>query len=172
MDKSNSVDTLKIEQLVHEAVEYLRRWTKEELRSIIDESSKSNRLPVIAPIGQQGYIVGNYGICPTEDKKWWRVNYRYSDQEYIFVNKAAAVCFALSQQTGKIILADKILKQDQEVGKFQLKSEMFKERFYQACRRKNRDKADLFKSRYQEVSLKLVEARNVLEKSLKSTKYF
>lgn len=171
MEKSSFVNTLTIDQMVQGTLSYLRDWTKKEFDSILTETAK-NKTPVIAPVGGRGYVVGNYGIIPTENKKWWRVSYRYSDQEYLFANKAAAVCFAVSHQTGRWLLADRILREDQEVGKFQLKKDHFRIRFERACRSKNRDRADLFRNRYQEASLRLMQAQSLLEKSLKSTKYF
>lgn len=170
MVKSSSVDTSTIEKIVDQTVDYLRNWASNELDRLIANSDKT-KLPIITNIGKNGYVVSNYAIYPL-DNKWWRVCYRYSDQEHVFASKVAAIYYAICQQTGKYITADQILKHDQEMGRYITKSDFFKNRFYQATQRKNREKAEFFKIRYQETAIKLSQARSLLEKSLRSTKYF
>lgn len=171
MVQSNSLDTSTIENLVKRAVDYLRQWTGHELETIITQSLKDSR-PIIAEIGKQVYLVGHYCIRQV-DNKWWQVIYRYSDNDgHYFANRTAAVCYAVCQQTGKLVLADRILKLDQDVGRFLIKTDFFKARFYQAQQKNNLAKVDLFKNRYFEAKIRLTEAQHQLEKSLKSAKYF
>lgn len=166
----NSVDTSTIEKIVDQAVDYFRDWTSKELDHLLSTTDKNN-LPIITTLGKNGYIVGNYAICCL-DHKWWRVCYRYSDQEYIFANKIAAIHYAICQQTDRYVTADRILKQDQEVGRHTTKSDFFKTRFNRALQQKNSQKSEFFKIRYQETAIKLSYAKSLLEKSLRSAKYF
>lgn len=170
MDKSNSPDKSTVEQLVDQAVDYLRNWSKVELSAMLTATAKNGKTPLIARIGKKGYIVGNYAILPVNN--WWRVCYRFSDVEHVFTNRLAAIFYAVFQQTNKINLADRILKEDANVARLTIKAEQFYFRLQQAQKKKNALKTDLFLVRYEETTSRLNESKSQLEKSLKSAKYF
>ena len=171
MDKSNSLDKLTVEQLVDQAVDYLRQWSKTELSAMLSNTTNKGQMPLIARIGKKGYVVGNYAVLPI-DNNWWRVSYRFSDFEHVFTSKLSAICYAVCQQMNRIMLADRILKEDADVGRLSIKADQFYFRLKQAQKKKNALKTDLFLVRYQETTTRLNESKSQLEKSLKSAKYF
>jgi hypothetical protein len=171
MDKSNSLDKLTVEQLVDQAVDYLRHWGQAELSAMISNTKDKGKAPLIARIGNKGYVVGNYAVLPIGDNGW-RACYRFSDFDHVFTSKLSAICYAVCQQMDKIMLADRILKQDADVSRLSVKADQFYFRLQQALKKKNSLKTDLFLVRYEETTNRLNESKSQLEKSLKSAKYF
>jgi hypothetical protein len=171
MVKLNSTNTLAGEQLIAQAVAYMKHWSQNELSSLITKASKNNEMPIIAPVGKKGYLVGNYAM-QLMDNGWWKVTYKFTDSIYIFTTKLSAICFTVLQQTNRKELAEFILRDDLEVGRLTIKAEQFYFRLTQAQKKKDNHKISLFLVRYQETSTKLNHFKSNLEKSLKSAKYF
>lgn len=170
MAKLNSIDISTVEQAVNNAVNYLKKWSQEELSRLMEQTSKGHQTPLIIKVPNKGYIVGNY-FLEQIDAGWWRLVYRYSDKEYIFFNKLSAVCYAVYSQTNNYTRANQILHDDEQVGRLTLKTEQYYFRYKQAIKKKNTHKTDLFWVRYQETSHRLSNSKNLLEKRLKSAKY-
>ena len=171
MVKSNSTNTLAGEQLITQALAYMKHWSKAELSSIIAKTAENKQMPVIAPIGKKGYLVGNYAMQLLENG-WWQVTYKFSDTTHIFTTKISAICFAVLRQTNRTELAESILRDDLEVGRLTIKAEQFYFRLTQAHKKKDNHRISLFLVRYQETSSRLHYFKSNLEKSLKSAKYF
>ena len=72
---------------------------------------------------------------------------------------------------GYIKHADRILAEDDAVGRLTLKAEHYFRCYKRALKKKNSQKIDLFLVRYQESSLRLSDSKNLLEKTLQSAKY-
>jgi hypothetical protein len=168
MDKSNSTNIPTVEQLVNQAVTYLKEWTSKELDNIIARSIL-DRKPVIMRLNR-GYIVGNYFINQ-HNHRWWKISHRYSNDEHIFTSKLSAICYAFYYQIGSFKFADRVLKEDDEVGRLTVKTEQYRYRFDEAKKKKNTHKIDLFLVRFEEASLRLTFSKNLLEKTLRSAKY-
>lgn len=169
MEKSNIIDISTVEQAVKGVVSYVKTWTQSELENVIEQSIKE-RHPIILNLGKKGYLVGNCAIdlC---NKRWWRLRFRFSNQEYLFTNKVSAICFAYYNQIGRHDRADRILKEDDDVARLTIKTEHYYHRYQQAQKKKNVHRTDLFLVRYQESSLRLSASKSLLEKTLKSAKY-
>lgn len=171
MEKSNTVDISTVETAVDCAVKYLKSWTRTELLNLVQQNINNNQTPLIIKMGSRGYLIGYYFLEPIE-KRWWRLSCSISgDQKHIFSSKIAAVCYAMCSQRGYFNKADRILKDDDAVGRLTMKTEHFYRRYRQAIKKKNSQKTDLFLVRYQESSLRLADSRNLLEKTLTSAKY-
>jgi hypothetical protein len=170
MAKSNSINISTVEQAVNNAVDYLKKWSHEELARLMEQTSKGHQTPLIIKVPNKGYVIGNY-FLEQIDNRWWRLTYRYGDREYIFFNKLSAVCYAVYSQTNNCTRAERILQDDEQVGRLTLKTEQYYFRYQQAIKKKNTHKTDLFLVRYQESLQKLSNSKNLLEKSLKSAKY-
>lgn len=170
MAKLNSIDISTVEQAVDRAVHFLKKWSQEELARLMEQTSKGHQTPLIIKVPNKGYIIGNY-FLEQIDLNWWRLVYRYSDQERLFFNKLSAVCYAVYSQTNNYTRANQILHDDEQIGRLTLKTEQYYFRYKQAIKKKNTHKTDLFWVRYQETSHKLSNSKNLLEKSLKSAKY-
>ena len=80
MEKSNIIDISTVEQAVKGVVSYVKTWTQSELENVIRQSIKEGH-PIILNLGRKGYLVGNCAIdlC---NKRWWRLRFRFSNQEY------------------------------------------------------------------------------------------
>ena len=170
MAKSNTPDTLTVEALVNQTVDYMRKWSQAEIETMINNAARTQQMPIIARIGKNGFIVGNYAV-QFENDRWWKLSNRFSDTVYVFTSKLSAVLYAIYRQTGKINQADKILAEDEEVSRLTTKTEQYYFRYKQAQKKKNLHNVDLFFVRYQETSRKLNASRSLLEKTLKSAKY-
>lgn len=161
-----------INTIVSQTVDYLQNWTKKELFSILAENAESHRTPIIAQLGNRGYIVGNYAMQPAE-QNWWTVSYRFNDDENkVFSSKVAALCYILYRHNNNICRADQIVAEDNDVRRWIVKSDQYYYRYRQAVKKKNLSKADLFFTRHQEALYRLGLAKSLLEKSLRSAKYF
>lgn len=169
MEKLNTIDISTVNNLVNGVVTYLKNWTHHELEVVIEQSIKQKK-PLIINLGKKGYIVGNY-VIDQISKRWWRLRFRFSDKEYMFTNKLSAICYAYYTQIGNFSRADRIFKEDDEVGRLSLKAEHYYYRYQQAQKKKNVHRTDLFLVRYQESSLKLASSKDLLEKTLQSAKY-
>lgn len=172
MEKLNTLSTSTVEQFVNQAITYVQHWTKKELLTILEKKQSVSSTPVIIQIGKRGFLVGNYAMQPIE-RNWWRVSYRYDEEaEYIFSTKASALYFIYYRHKNNFQRSDNILTEDEQVRRWQLKSDHYQYRYKQCLKKKNYDKADLFYNRYQEAMCRLNHSKNLLEKSLKSAKYF
>ena len=137
----------------------------------VQQNIASKKNPLIVKLGNRGYLVGHY-FLETVEKRWWRLSCSINgDQKHIFSSKLSAVCYALCMQMGYLKQADRILNEDDAVGRLTVKSEHYFRCYKQALKKKNSQKIDLFLVRYQESSLRLSNSKNLLEKTLQSAKY-
>jgi hypothetical protein len=172
MEKSNTLNISTIESVIDHTVVYLQTWTKKELMSLMNNSSAAGKIPLVAKLGNRGYLIGNYAVQPI-DNNWWQVSYRYNENDVqLFSSRSAAFIYILYRHNNNFNRADRILTEDSDVRRWAVKSEQYYFRYKQAVKKKNSLKSDLFYTRYQETLVRLTQARSLLEKSLKSTKYF
>lgn len=169
MDKSSTVNKQTIEQAIIEAVKHIKNWTKLELKNILAQQRFSKDNILIIPIGQSGFLIGNYALRHVD--KEWHMIYRYNDIELVFYNRNAAMFYAICQQTNRINLADQILNYDQQVNRLDIESNYFRIRIKRSERKKDPQLKYLYASRYQESILKLQHAKFLLEKTLDLAKY-
>lgn len=171
MEKSNTVDISKIEETINQAVVYVKDWTQNQFKLILNDKLNKNQIPLIVDMNGKGYLLGTFAIIPMENKLWKLTNF-YSDNEYVFSSKISAVCYAVYMQTSRKNLADKILTQDQNVCRLRIKVEHYKYCQTRAKKQKNYVLVDVFNSRYENYVERLAQAKSILEKSLKLTKYY
>lgn len=172
MEKSSSLNTSTVEDVINQAVDYLQTWTKKELATIMDQHATNGRIPLVAKIGSKGYLIGSYAVQPTKTG-WWKVTYRYNEEEdLLFSSKSSAFIYILFRHNNYHNRADQILLEDSEVRRWTVKAEQYQYRYRQAAKKKNTLKTDLFYIRYQETLSRLKQSKFLLEKSLRSAKYF
>lgn len=172
MEKSSSLSISIVEGVVDQAVDYLQTWTKKELAALMDQQASNGKIPLVAKVGRSGYVIGNYAVQPTE-QGWWKVSYRYNqDEVMVFSGKAAAFIYILYRHNNNYNKADQIQTEDDDVRRWTVKAEQYHYRYKQAIKKKNTLKTDLFYIRYQETLSRLTQAKFLLEKSLRSAKYF
>ena len=172
MEKSSSLNISTVENAVDQAVNYLQTWTKKELATLMDQQASNGRIPLVARVGRSGYLIGNYAVQPTE-QGWWKVSYRYNEEEVmLFSSKASAFVYILYRHNNNFNKADQIQFEDGDVRRWIIKAEQYHYRYKQAIKKKNTLKTDLFYIRYQETLSRLSQAKFLLEKSLRSAKYF
>ena len=168
MDKYNTVDKLTIEQTIDRAlkqvVTQVKHWSRKELENLLDQ--KNQPQPLIVPLGRNCYLIGNYALRSINHT--WAMIYRYNDQELIFLNRHAAIFYAICQQNGRGQLADEIYRYDQACLRINHDVEFYQNKLEH---HKNKGNTELFRSRYLESRARLNHQRQLLEKSLKMAKY-
>lgn len=169
MGKFTTESKLIVEQAVVKAVAKIKSWTKKELQALLSTQIRSNQKPLIVPIADNLMIVGNYAI--QQIKGQWHMIYRYNDVEMQFANQQAAIFYAICSQSKRYVIADQLLKYDQEINRLIVEVERLKYRLSQAEKKKNFHNRDLYSSRYQESLVQLRSRRHLLEKTLKLAKY-
>jgi hypothetical protein len=158
-----------IEQAVLEAVKQVKKWTRRELATMLAEYRQGKTAPLIIPLGEYVFLIGNYAIL--HDDQIWRMIYRYNDDTIEFLNRNAAIFYAICMQTNRSYLANTIKKYDEEINRLVIEEERLKQRISQANRKKNHYNYDLYTNKYQNVRARLVHHRSLLEKNLKHAKY-
>jgi len=167
MDRSTIANKSAIERAVKFAVNEVRTWTRQELKSILSNPTPDKH-PLIIPVGN-GFIIGNYAMKPIAGQ--WHVLYRYNDTEHMFVTKHSAMLYVILQQLNRYELASRILEYNTNINRLTIETERFRIRISQAAGKKNFVAYDLYTNRYQESMTKLQHNQFLLEKSLKMAKY-
>lgn len=168
MEESSTDVKQAVDAAIKEAVSQVRKFTKTQLKNLI--RAPDNKKPLIIPIGQDGYVIGNYAIKIY--KNYWYVKYFYDDREIVFANRQAALFYALSQHKRRYALADSILQYDQDIERLEIESNLFQLLLSKAKKNKNQSSAAIYSSRLVEVKHLLNIKRNLLAKSLKTAKYY
>lgn len=169
MDKFNIVNKYEVEQAVLQAVKHVKKWTRRELSLLLAAYRPSKSTPLIIPLNEKVLLIGNYALL--NDNKIWHMIYRFNDQELDFVDKNAAIFYAVCMQTNRIYLANVIQKYDEEINRLIVEEERLKYRIGQSMRKKNHTNLDLYTNRYQNTRARLKQCRSLLEKNLKHAKY-
>jgi len=170
MDKSHIENKSQIEQAVKLAIRHVREWTRSELRTILSKPRVRTEIPIIIPLGPRGFLVGDYAMLQTGSV--WNMIYRYNDQELEFVERDAAIFYAVCQQTNRLSMAEQLYKYDQNINRLNVKVEQFKTRLERASRNRNSNAKDLYVSRHSETVAQLKRNQFLLEKTLNLAKYF
>lgn len=169
MEKSPTINKPEIEQAVKQAVKKIRRWTKQELGFLLQQIRPSKQPPIIIPLSDRGYLIGNYAIMIVDNR--WHMIYRYSDQELVFETRAAAIMFAVCNQTSRYQLAKQIQHYDENINRLNVKADEYRNRIKQKTNKSHNAK-DLYVSRYHETKAQINYNRFLLEKTLKLAKYY
>lgn len=169
MEKLDTVNKYTVEQAVTEAVKHVKKWTRRELSTILAEYRPGRSPPLIIPLNDTVFLIGNYAIC--SDNQIWNMIYRYNDEELEFVNRNAAIFYAVCMQTKRGYLANIIKKHDEEINRLIIEEERLKQRLSHAGRKKNYYNLDLYNNKYQNIRARLRHSRSLLEKNLKHAKY-
>jgi hypothetical protein len=169
MDKSTTINKSKIEEDIKHAVRHVKNWTRKELKKFLSIPRSRHDLPLIIKIGNYGYIIGNYAIKQVDD--CWHMIYNYSDNTMVFVNKRAAIFYAVCSQVGRNTLADEIKNCDEDINRFIIEVDRLKLRLQQAIKRKNSTNIDIYRSCYDQAQAQLKARQFRLEKTLKLAKY-
>ena len=171
-EKFNILNKSTVEHAVKEVVKHVKRWTRKELETLLASSIISKeKIPIIVQLDDQCYLIGDYACSLINDH--WHLIYRNSDKELEFQNKNSAIFYAICQQTNRYQLAEQILKYDNDILRLRQKANIYRTRYIQAGKGKQKSSySDIYSCRYHESMAKMSHARVLLEKSLKMAKYF
>lgn len=169
MEKLPTESKLIVEQAVAQAVKKIKNWTRKEIFNLVDIQKKKDNRPLIVPIRADLFLVGNYAIRQLDNL--WHMIYRYNDDELIFVDKQAAVFYAICSQTQRWQIADQLLNYDRHINRLIVEEGRLKIRLLNAGNKNNYNLKDLYYSRHQETLAQLSQHRMLLEKTLKLAKY-
>lgn len=142
------------------SVKYIKNWTEQELKKYRTE-------PVVIPIGDHGFLVGNYkitGIC----QGCWVVEQIDGKKIHEFTSKVAAVVYCLLAVKKKYSGATDVLTLDYKLGK--LESDILHYR-HSLDSNQNQFKTDIVLNRYIDAKIKRRAILNNLKKTLNSAKY-
>lgn len=170
MDKLNILKTLEIEQGIQTTIKYIKQWSEKELEVLFQNKKISDKTPLIIELGDRGYLIGDYILLKMPADRW-QLRYKYSNLQRFFDNKKSGFMFAIYYQTGKMKLADSIYLSDLEVSRLTDKVNFFKSRSLQARKKKDFDKFEIYQTRLIEYSMRLQNAKVLLEKNLFLAKY-
>lgn len=159
-----------VEKEIDQVVKKIKKWTRKELQRLIDDKKKQDPKPLIVPINERLILVGNYAIQNIANQ--WHMIYRYNDKEIIFINKKAAILYAICCQTSKFTLSDQILRYDQDIDRLGIEIHRLQQRFDASLKKGKTGYIDLYLSKQQEASARLINKKNQLEKILDMAKYF
>lgn len=165
MDKSNTISSLDIEKAVEQAVDSIKSFTQKELVKLL--SNNKNDFPVVIPVVDRGYIIGT-NLVKNYKTTWCVASIHNLDHEITFVNKFAAIFYALADYRRNYQLAEDIARQDIEIARLVAKIE-----FYKLKQRSRLDavRRRTYSDRLGEYELKLKHKQFLLAKSLKTAKY-
>lgn len=170
MDKSIIANKSTIEQAVRAEVRRVRTWTRKELQALLDKTNADRQKPIIVPLGNAGFLIGNYAIRRNHDS--WSMIYRYNDRELEFTDQESALLYAVLQQIGRGEVADQLLVHDQNITRLTQETQRFRLRYQQASQRRNTHQQDLYSCRYNHTQMQLQHHRQLLAKTLKMAKYY
>lgn len=166
-DESSTIDKKLVKKAVDNAVNQVKTFTKKELLQLI-KSSKKREVPLIIPVGNLGFIVGDYAI--KSHRSYWYLVFMYNiDKELIFSNKQSAIFYAICSTKKNYNLANSILVYDNEVSRLQQEITTYQLR---SKKQKANKTAAIALSKVVELQRLLSNKQKLLTKTLKMAKYF
>lgn len=142
------------------SVKYIKNWTEQELKKYRTE-------PVVIPVGDHGFLVGNYKVTGIS-QTCWAVEQMDGRKVHEFASKTAAVVYCLYAVRKKYAAADNILILDYKLGKLDSDILQYK---YSLEHSQNQFKIGIVLNRYIDAKVKRRAILNILKKSLISAKY-
>ena len=150
--------------IVDLAIAKVNHWAKSELNYIrfaLDQ-------PVVIPISNTLWVIGGFYI-----KHLGPHQYKVSQDStlvHIFYNKQAAVLYAALTKAHYFKTADSILAADREVAKLSDELEFYSKKLTSKSK-KDPFKRQLWYTKYNDLKLKYIPAKEELEKRISSAKY-
>ncbi len=153
-------DFIKVQQVfVDFSTNYIKNWTKQELKKYINE-------PVVIPIGNHGFFVGRY-VITGKDKNCWTVEQLDGRHVHDFMSKSHAILYCLNAMCNKKDHKE-ILELDRQLGKLDNDIAFYR---YTIQNNKNKFKTTIVLNRYMDAVLQRRSVMNILKKTLISAKY-
>ena len=154
-----------VDQFIGATAQYISAWTHREFNKL----STNKKLPLIWPLPQGGYIIGNQRIVPANG--YWKLQDQAQETRHIFDGKQSAIFYCLCNQLKQYHLADRIRGADSEVMRH--KNDVI---HYENSVRRAEKNADSFgigvwSARLDDSRLRLNTVQAELQKSIKSAKY-
>ena len=150
--------------LISLAIDKINYWAKSELNYIRHALDK----PVLIPISNNLWIIGNYVIQNVDNHKF-KVT---KDKILIhtFYSKRAAIFYAALSKIKQYKIADELLNADTKVARLYDECEFYSKKIT-SKHKKDNFKLNLWFNRYQNFKMQLHPAKNDLEKTIRSAKY-
>ena len=169
MEKSNTLDRQVIEQAIKEAVNSVKRFTKKELYQLI-KTSRTSKKPYIIPVGDLGYIAGEYAI-KEYNSVWYLVNIYNITDEIAFSNRQTAILYAIALTKKQYYLANSLLNYDQDITRLEQEIKLYTLRSRRALKQKRLSDYNIYIGRLTELQYLLKHRQRLITKSLKMAKY-
>ena len=139
---------------------YLKEWTKQELKKYRNE-------PVVIPINDHGFFVGDFRITGVHSA-CWAVEKIDGRHIHDFTSKASAVIYCVSEVRQKYESAQTLLDLDTNLGRLDLNIVQYE---YTLSKTQDLVKSTAVLNRYIDAKLQRRAVLNILKKTLISAKY-
>ncbi len=144
---------------------YLNWWTKQEILHLMNKGTL-----VVLPAEQgQGYIIGRLRLHKANG--CWSVTSDYRDKELVFADKMAAVFYCLYEHKHMFKSSHELWQQDAVLRKLDNDQKFYRHKYKIACEKSNGFAQDLWEARLSDVTPRLLNAQDQLQKMITRAKY-
>lgn len=144
---------------------YIKHWTVDRTREIL----KTDPMPIIVPT-KQGFMVGTMAAKRNKNTTWTVFNC-WQECVAVFSWKSSAITYCVLEHLKKYTASRQIQLLDARMTKFEVDLEHYQRSLRTSIAKKDTAKTDFVWARYLYAKAQHEEAKNNLEKSLKSNKY-
>lgn len=162
---TKQVEAKTVEAAANIVARYVKTWAKSEVDRIIS----AGNVPVIAPI-KGGFQVNRHKLIKTENN-YWKLSNAYNETLHLFIDRRSAIIYSILYQQKYFKSADEVLDKDARLRKLDADFQHYDSNMRRAAKRKDYLAVDVLSSRYYDTKEMLIQAKNDLEKTLRSNKY-
>ena len=164
MKKEKLSSKRKSDNVVKPVVEYGLQRVKDWAQKELTELQKTSKAPIVIELANGDYTVATFKVEKVSPVCW-----RVGTLE--FMDKRSAIFYCALSHLSKFSEARELCAIDAIVGKLDLDKAMFRVKLDRAHETNDQFKIDLFSSRYEDVKIRLIRARQDLEKLMQQYKY-
>lgn len=167
MVKSHTLDQNTVKQAVYSVVADIGKFTVEELKKIIELNQQNiKKDPLIVPLGQHRYLIGNHAVKKTSTG--YALMHRYNDQELCFSSLQNVFIYCVCQHKRQFKLAEKIQQMDKRIDDLTYDELIYTQKIKRV---KDQFKKDYFNNRLSQIRLTIDSAKSTLAKVINHAKY-
>lgn len=143
---------------------YIQSWTKQELAKYRSE-------PVVIPIGDYRFFVGQFQIIGKHQQCWTVSKF---DDKHVndFIDKTTAILYCLYETRGQFGQASELLELDKKIAKLTWDIMHYEKALQIRTKKQDTFKQDVALNRLSEARMQRKDTLEILKKTLISAKYF
>lgn len=159
------LDNPQVDHVLTTAVKFLHTWTQRELVKL----ANVGQVVIVPGKNKNSYGIGKYQMLRSGDYCWTVMLNDTLVQN--FFDRRSAVLYCMNTQNTFSRRAEELRMQDAEVAKLWQNNQFYQHTLQSARKNKNWVLHDVMQARIAEISSKLENAQDLLEKSLRWAKY-